>query len=563
MYFSLRSVWLNTNLTRPIVREDQFRFARDYFRYLDGNYHFVELFNRHGEHVIATTRAVLFADALWFDMRGVLPIVLFYVLLFAIAFLLAKAALDERPQRWQLAVAAIVGLGLTWSICQFLNFSWPFQIGFPFVHLFALGFYVALAHSLVAKNERSRWAWFGLACILDFLAVFSLGSGVFVGLPAIALAFWLRRVDRVLIGFVSFHVALVALYWLRAPLPTYPTDRPPASINLVADFLGWLFTGIGSFAGLSRTTLGKWGVTATLAAVAVASWIALVRRRPVDRSLAVLLALACFVILEALAAAYARSQYGMGPRYATPSVVFWAAILAAGWRATYFLDATRVGARAALLVAIFFVIVSANAPLYESEWSKFVTIWDKAMFSFASEYFPSDQLKKIGNSGVPTEDDIRRLATLRLGPFASSSHIYEAPTYALASLNHEELPPCRYKVDANHISQEGWSEIAGWAVNPGASNSRNWILAFSQAGKLLGYTRALDEAALPHSQQSDRIGFDLFLNSSAVRLEPMRSINVIVLSERMLGKNGSPACIFSVSLGEDSAPISTTPDHQN
>ena len=59
----------------------------DYFNYLDGRYSVWRLFAQVGEseHRLLTTKLVLFADAILFQMRGVFPTALMYFCLAGVA----------------------------------------------------------------------------------------------------------------------------------------------------------------------------------------------------------------------------------------------------------------------------------------------------------------------------------------------------------------------------------------------------------------------------------------------------------------------------------------------
>src|SRR5688572_26410408 len=74
LYYAVYSLHLGLTLTRGMPFKDQWTFVYgDYFSYLDGNYPSRRLFSQNNEHRLLTTRLVLFADAILFQMRGFFP----------------------------------------------------------------------------------------------------------------------------------------------------------------------------------------------------------------------------------------------------------------------------------------------------------------------------------------------------------------------------------------------------------------------------------------------------------------------------------------------------------
>src|SRR5215213_9736082 len=241
---SINSVLLAISLTRPFVWWDEWVFFSHYLAYLDGKFSFADLFALQSEHRILTTRLVLFLDAFYFDLKGQMPIFVMYGTLLLIAALMAKITFQE--ERWPTRAAGFLALlALTWSICQFENLSFAFQVHAPFVHFFALLSFLALSLA-ISKDQKHRSLWLIAACISDFLGVFTVGSGVFYVVPAIALAVWLRRIDRFLLIFVAFHGVVFAVYLYGYVAPPYghaPGGKLIAYVEFVANFLASSFRG--------------------------------------------------------------------------------------------------------------------------------------------------------------------------------------------------------------------------------------------------------------------------------------------------------------------------------
>src|SRR5262249_54891995 len=152
-----------------------------------------------------------------FGMRGLFPVAVTYAILAAMAATGAYVV-ASRSNLERFACFA-VALGVLWSSAQSLNFLWQVQIQFPFVHLFALTRFVAGC----CASRSNFFLWIAVALAADALCVFSLGSGLFVIVPALLLALFLRT-WRAAVPLAAFPSALVALYftgysWPASSLP--------------------------------------------------------------------------------------------------------------------------------------------------------------------------------------------------------------------------------------------------------------------------------------------------------------------------------------------------------
>jgi hypothetical protein len=401
LWKALHSLLLGLALIEPMPFQDQWRFIdHDYFRWLDGGYRLIDLFAKHNEHRFATTRLVLFADGAWFAMRGVMPIVVTYAALAATGAIIAAVCSDTRKAA---ITVFLLGLGLVWATCQWVNLSTAFQVQIPLEHVFAAATLAALAVSF----DRRSGAWLAAAAAADFLAVFSLGSGVFLIVPAVLLALWLRRFDPRLGVFVAFHAALVIVYFDARLPPTYAIYgfAPVASAQLMLTF-------IGLPAGAFSRVAGVIGTAWLLLLLGFISYRAAAGER-VDRGAATLAAIAVFAAIEAVVVAYTRFAFGVGPRYATAALFFWAAMLGASWR----LIAPRF--EIVLVGALCLLIVTANSPANEAAWRGWVAAMEAARADLAAGALTPQALAQIYPPAQKAflPDAIRRLQALRLGPF--------------------------------------------------------------------------------------------------------------------------------------------------
>jgi hypothetical protein len=399
----LRSFWLGHSLISAWPQFDHWLFVTEYLRYLDGNYSLADLFVRHGEHRIMTTRLVLFADAIWFSMRGIFPITAMYLTLAFMALLAATLVVGESAARWRVAAAFIMGLGMAWSISQWSNLTGAFQIGFAFVHLFALLTYQALAMALNSGERSSALAWFTLAGVADFFAMFSLGSGFLVGIAALAMAIWLRKSGPVLFVFAAFHVGLCVLYFRNYVPATqlYGVAYPLDYLTLAANFLAESIASKTPY----QTSVGLALIACFIAAAGWASWRSIFKSQALDRGAAVFLGMASFVVLEAALTAYTRVNTGSAERYATPAIVFDMCMLAFAWRV-----ASNQTIRGCVVLITVFIIVLANLPGY-------ATLWRNHIAYIEGPY--ARQALEPASLAPWVIEPVKKMKELHLGPFVN------------------------------------------------------------------------------------------------------------------------------------------------
>ena len=397
--FAGHCLWLGLSLANPMPLGDQWGFVHEYFNYLDGQYSWGDLFSQHNEHRLATTRIVLFADAILFGMGGLFPVVVTYANLAAMAAIGAFAV----SSRWSVErfTCFSVALGLLWSSVQWLNFLWQFQIQFAFVHLFALICLVTLWRA----SESRFFLWIAVALAADALCVFSLGSGIFIVVPALILTVFLRT-WRAAVLLVAFHSALVVLYFAgyHRPAASLPYSfEPIKSLGIVAEFIGLAL-------GKHEAIFGTLGLVLFAAVAAHISYLAIMRR-PVHPACYVMALLASFIVIEAFVVGYARSGYDVGARYATASVVFWAALFGALWRLT-----EHLRARALVPVMASGAIVAMNAPQFEATWREHAAFLSRVTAEVRRGEFNPVSMQRLC-PGECAVEPIRQLQRLEIGPF--------------------------------------------------------------------------------------------------------------------------------------------------
>jgi hypothetical protein len=244
-------------------------------------------------------------------------------------------------------------------------------------------------------------------------------------------------------------------------------------------------------------------------------------RKGADRSQLILLAVILFVIGETAATTAGRAGLGIDQalpsRYATQSAVLAMAIIALCWRS---LPAEM--ARCATLIAAIAVTLLANGEQNVREAEESIAARDSAMFSFINGVYPRSQVEFVHPAVQLVERIYQTLAELRKGPFALSAVVYRPPLNSVTSLDRTKLPACRSSIESAS-DHESWTEMSGWI------EAHGWVLAFTDAGRLVGYTTSTirrPDVASALSLPQDRVGFNLFLNNQRIAGERLHLIAV-------------------------------------
>jgi hypothetical protein len=429
--YCAQSFYFGITLPRPLPSVDEWVFIDlDLFRYFDGRYSFLDLFAQTNEHRVFTARLVLFADALWFGMRGIFPILISYGALAGIAALLT--ALASGISAVERIAVFCVALAILWSTSQFMNLSSPFQVVFPFVHLFALILFWAFDQAALSQGRR-RAAFFVLAVVMDFLAVFSIGSGVLVVLPLAALAIWIRSGARLLAAILAFHAVLLAAYfWTYTPahsphgFESWNHWSSLVSVGLAmpfgpsAEHWDYFANNILPLVGISYfsstwpsatyVVVGKIAAAVIVAVVVLLTWNTL-RRRAIDNGTAIFAALASFAAIEVLVAAYTRG--GMANRHMTVAVVFLAALGGLLWRVAK----PWPLARAAVAALAILTVIESNHPAWTAAWQSQSEEQSRMLDEVRRGPLSAETARAVFGPGN-LQGDMDRLRELKIGPFA-------------------------------------------------------------------------------------------------------------------------------------------------
>jgi hypothetical protein len=409
-YFAIRSLVLVMTETSALPIGDIYFFYADYFRYLDGNYPLWRLFEPHNEHLILTTRLALLADTAWFGALGKFGMLVALVLVFVTSLMMAYLA--ATPNNWERAGLTLMFLGLGCSAIQLDNLSLPFQLGFFFVHAFALATLIALWLGLEGRHK-----WYIVAFACDLVATLSLGSGVLLGVVCLAIPLWARRFDRWFAVFLAFHLLPVLLYVMLVETHPGPALHASTAKRAVAYLLAFL----GNFI----VEWPKWTIPVGSAIAAVCAglfawltWRALFSGMKYGKE-SVLAAFAGFVMLEAMAASVDRAHlgvdYALSLKYTTCSLLLAATLFAFAWR-TVPQTAPRLVALS-MLCAVLFVV---NSRVFENGWRERNRTMDAILAEINEGKIAPDASAYLGVQRDIFAAVISRLRASHLGPFRAT-----------------------------------------------------------------------------------------------------------------------------------------------
>ena len=538
-WYGLRSAYYGYTLARPVPFWDQIASVEEYFGYLDGHFDLGTLFRFHNEHRIATSRLIFLADAIFFDATNRLSIFIVYAGILMVGSLIIAMAPSVRSIA-SIGLGILASLGIIWSTSQWENLSWGFQVQIPLVHLFALLALQCLMLSFVRLTSKTRWLM--LAIIADALGIFSFASGALVGLAALALGVWLRAWTVQLLVFLTVHAALVFAYFIGWP------NHEPMPVLHLTEYAMFFLRCVGALlrpAPILTAILGAAVTLITTTVALAATRQSLVKKTQTDGRVAVLIAMACFVLLEMAAITWGRAEPypSIASRYATPSAILILCLMASLWRLSY---SWRV--RSGVMLSCAALSILANRPINVREWADRIGKEDNAVLSFINGVYGRDQVDVIYPADLVARD-YKRLALLQKGPFSPSATIYRPPLNSvfLTSASATTPPQCRGSIDGVDDRAGEWSHVWGWIAAPIEPIGSRWILAFSKDNQLIGFTKPTirrSDVVSALSLSQDRVGFDLFLSEQRVGPDRPKPINLVAVID---GK-ATRSCTFVFAL---------------
>ena len=318
-------------------------------RYLSSGWSMTFLFSQHTEHRIPVSSPPYLADERWFrgETRFLLACTLLAQCGSAVMLYRLACSAPHLSRARRLYVLGLI-LALAFSASQWVNFTWTFQVCFVVVFFAAIAAFVCLKNSVRRRHPHESAVsarWLAAAIVMGLIATGSMANGLFVWplLVMMAACLGLPRKVSGLLAVVGIGVIFAYMYgyqnragidfsrsWARAPevvvfALTYlgsaldePLVAATKAVGLDWDAYRVLLSALAGFLGL-------------LACLDLAIVTLRERSRQTPAAIAMLHVLA-FLAASSAVTAVGRVQFPMKDalttRYATPSLLFWATLVA-------------------------------------------------------------------------------------------------------------------------------------------------------------------------------------------------------------------------------------------
>jgi hypothetical protein len=469
-------------------------------RLRQGTATFHDFIRQHNEHRILFPRLVFALDLALTDARNtvnhasILVCQALHVLLF---WRMIFIGTQDRVVRWSLA--AMVTL-LLFSLVQYENFIWGFQIQFVGVFLFftLAAWLLSGAQSGEGVSHGNSWFRVALGFFFGAGAALVMSNGV-AALLCIGLAFLTaRRFNCRTLAILLVGLALIVVYAATfTPNPGhtplgFSLRNPLIFIHYVGVYLGSIFAPLG----LKAASLAGFIGLVLLGGAALGLFTGRIARNRVNLTLVAILG---FVALTAAMTAMGRASFGVGQaassRYATPSAVFWAA--AVTLVALWLLDRPRERpARAQpalwLLLGITFLTVATTALVQRAyrDQSRFrVVEMARASDAILSEVYDTSALKVLfPDVELIKRDRIPILKAHRLNMFSDPQLLPLGAQVSEARLA-DDPARCVGAIDAIEpvVEIPGAFQVRGWAWNRTTQRPPERLFVLSADRRVIGY----------------------------------------------------------------------------
>lgn len=442
---------------------------------------FGDLWAQHNEHRIVFPKLIFLADLHWFNGGAVLELVLIFVTQALAALLFLKLAELRTARFWDLAATA-AAVGFMFSLGQWENLFWGFQV--QFVAVFAAGAWAIHLFSRATEPAHGLRLGLALAALsLLVFATFNMANGVFAGAAMAIAAFVARRGKTAIIAPAVASAILLAIYMADYAQVAYHSP-PSLALQHPARYVTYVLAYLGSPWAERPMQAAAVGLVGVLSALAM-TW-AVFRDQAVSSNRLTLFAVVLFVGVTASATALGRLSFGLeqaiSTRYATPAFYFWGAQLV--FWSLFTRDALERRPRAALGFVSLVALVLL-APMQR------ISAIDLAM---VHEGMLAGESALIGQV-----DDPEALMSLYPRPEVLVSMADFARRQGLAPF-HRPPPPaldpqriangpanCLGALDgARPSTASGFGRAAGWAWDVAAGKPVERLLVSGGGGRILG-----------------------------------------------------------------------------
>jgi hypothetical protein len=320
-----------------------------WIRYLRSGNSLTFLFSQHNEHRIPVSRLLYLADKNWFsaDTRFLLWCTFLAQLGSAVMVHRLACSSADLSRARRVYIFGLI-LALAFSASQWINFTWTFQVCFVVVFFAAIAAFVALKNSVSGGRSEDRPVapvWVTAAIIMGLIATGSMANGLLVWPLMVTMAVCIG-LPRKVVGIVAVVGVVVTFAYMHGYQPRDPVSVSSAwtkAPEVMAFALAYLGSALDEPLVAATRAIGlDWDAyrvpLSALAGLLGIGWffdlvILTIREqsRQAPARIAMLHILAFLVASSALTA-IGRVQVPMKDaltsRYATPSLLFWACLIA-------------------------------------------------------------------------------------------------------------------------------------------------------------------------------------------------------------------------------------------
>jgi hypothetical protein len=208
----LTTIWFVNSQYSPVFYMDQWSSYNP--EEIIGN-----IFRQHNEHRILVPRIFFLIDLKFFHGRNAFLIIsILLCQIIHVGLFWCILGFSNAINRRQRVILTLLVSVLLFSLIQYENFIWGFQIQFVGVFTAATAAFASIARSGEVSSRQTTnghakallWLGVGIACLV--LSILMMSNGLLAGLPLLALAFWLRIPRMYLAMIVAVFIASAGVY---------------------------------------------------------------------------------------------------------------------------------------------------------------------------------------------------------------------------------------------------------------------------------------------------------------------------------------------------------------
>ena len=496
------SLWFAWRYFQTTPWLDMWDWVGEFRAWPQGHFGWRNLVAEHNDHRIATARVLFLIDALFFRMSGRFITTANMALLGLLGLLLHRVWRSRAVAGTAADLPAIFFVAFVTSVCEWDNLVTPFQVQFALLLVFAALATILLVRGTSPGLPEGQSRAFVLASGLAYvLAALSMAGGVLL-LPVLLVLLAVRRASILLALFFVVPAVLTALAffygyaWHSSGGPLKIIE--PTSLLLAyrmgavgLEFLGSAFGGLSGGAAIAAGAAG-------LALLGGQLWRARRSGRPLSDAEAVFMALAVFVVVNALAAARLRGYFtiwsGLASRYTGLSLLFFISLAGATVQSACInaIDAKAAGLRwnnrtipAAVspLLAMLALAAFNLPPAFSQQAASLRRALETAGTTLQQGVYAPTRIGILNPFGLDRViDNVRFAEHHHLSVFAQSGRPPAQIRAVLRQLDLDRLQTCfgaeniLYRLDAHR------AVLRAWLATPDPTQIVRWIELRNERG---------------------------------------------------------------------------------